>query len=47
VTCETEDGSRDEYQVWDGKMYGKVSAGDAGSLFLRSNYGLDFDRVRV
>jgi hypothetical protein len=47
VTCETEDGSRDEYQVWDGKMYGKVSAGDAGILFLRSNYGLDFDRVRV
>lgn len=47
VTCETEDGSREEYRVWDGAMYGKLSAGDAGILFARSNYGLDFDRVGV
>ncbi|HRX80210.1 MAG TPA: DUF2500 family protein [Pirellulaceae bacterium] len=47
VTCETEDGSREEYQVWDGAMYGKMSAGDAGILFVRSKYGLDFDRVAV
>jgi hypothetical protein len=47
VTCETEDGAREEYQLWDGAMYGKMSSGDAGILFLRSNYGLDFDRVVV
>jgi hypothetical protein len=47
VTCETEDGSREEYQLWDGALYGKLSSGDAGILFVRSNYGLDFDRVRM
>ncbi|MBC8357181.1 MAG: DUF2500 domain-containing protein [Planctomycetes bacterium] len=47
VTCEIEDGSREEYQVWDGAMFGKMSSGDAGILFSRSNYGLDFDRVVV
>ncbi len=45
ITCETEDGSRQEYPVWDGKLYGKVSDRDAGILFLRAGYGLDFDRV--
>ncbi len=47
VTCETEDSSREEYQVWNGSLYGKMTAGDAGILFVRSKYGLDFDRVRV
>ena len=47
VTCETEDGSREEFQLSDGAMYGKMSSGDAGILFLRANYGLDFDRVSV
>lgn len=47
VTCETEDGSRKEYQVWDGAMYGKTSTDDAGILFVRSGYGLDFDRVAM
>lgn len=47
VTCEAEDGNREEYQVWDGKMYGGMSAGDAGILFARAGYGLDFDRVAV
>jgi hypothetical protein len=47
ATCETEDGRREEYQVWDGKLYGRMSAGDAGILFLRAGYGLDFDRVAV
>lgn len=47
ATCEREDGSRDEYQLWDGNLYGRLSAGDAGILFTRAGYGLDFDRVRV
>ncbi len=47
VTCETEDGSRKEYQVWGGKTYGRISADDAGILFVRAGYGLDFDRVVV
>jgi hypothetical protein len=47
VTCESEDGSRQEYQVWDGNLYGRMTAGDAGVLFVRAGYGLDFDRVRV
>lgn len=45
VTCETEAGSRDEYQVWDGKTYGRMAAGDAGILYVRAGCGLDFDRV--
>lgn len=47
VTCEAEDGSRKEYQVWDGNLYGRMSADDAGILFVRTGYGLDFDRVVV
>ena len=47
VTCETEDGSRNEYQVWDGRLYGQMTADDTGILFIRSTYGLDFDRVVV
>jgi hypothetical protein len=45
ITCEAEDGSRQEYQVWDGKLYGKLTADDAGIIFVRAGYGLDFDRV--
>jgi hypothetical protein len=45
VTCELEDGSRQEYQVWDGSLYGRMAANDGGILFLRGGYGLDFDRV--
>ncbi len=45
VTCELENGSREEYQVWDGSLYGRMSADDGGILFLRAGYGLDFDRV--
>jgi hypothetical protein len=47
ATCEREDGSREEYQLWDGNLYGRLSAGDAGILFTRAGYGLDFDRVPV
>jgi len=45
VTCETEEGGRQEYQVWDGNLYGRLAADDAGILFMRAGYGLDFDRV--
>lgn len=47
ITCENEDGERNEYLVWDGKLYGRVQADDAGILFVRAGYGLDFDRVSV
>lgn len=45
ATCENEDGSRQEYQLWDGALYSKMVAGDAGILYVRAGYGLDFDRV--
>jgi len=45
VTCATEDGQRCEYQVWDGALYGKLAAGDAGVVFLRAACALDFDRA--
>ncbi|WP_199195091.1 MULTISPECIES: DUF2500 family protein [Pirellulaceae] len=47
VTFETEDGARREHQVWDGSLYGRISEEDAGVLFLREQYALDFDRVRI
>jgi hypothetical protein len=47
LACETEDGERKEYQIWDGQMYGRISADDAGILFVRAGYGLDFDRIAV
>jgi hypothetical protein len=45
VTCETEDGQRKEYQVWDGNLYGRMAPQDAGIVYLRAEYALDFDRV--
>lgn len=45
ATFETEDGRRQEYQLWDGQMYGRLSDDDAGVLFLRDRYAVDFDRV--
>jgi hypothetical protein len=47
VTCEREDGTRQEYQVWDGNMFGRMSDDDAGVLFTKQEYGLDFDRVAI
>jgi hypothetical protein len=47
VTCELEDGSRKEYQAWDGNLYGRMAPQDAGVLYLRAEYALDFDRVQV
>jgi len=45
VTFENEEGDRNEYQVWDGSMYGRLSEDDMGVLFLRDRYAVDFDRV--
>lgn len=47
ATFEDESGARDEYRVWDGMMFGRLAAGDAGVLFLRGNLAVDFDRVEV
>jgi hypothetical protein len=45
VTCETEDGERKEYPVWDGNLYGRMAVQDAGIVYLRADHALDFDRV--
>jgi hypothetical protein len=47
VTFEDESGRRKEHRVWDGNMYGRLSEGDAGVLFLRGEFAVDFDRVMV
>src|SRR5690606_19298112 len=45
VTCETEDGARHEYSVWDGGLYGRMAVQDAGIIYVRADFVLDFDRV--
>ncbi len=45
ATCETEDGARHEYPVWDGNLYGRMATQDAGVVYLRADHALDFDRV--
>ena len=47
LTAEFEDGRRKEYAVMMPDLYGRVSEGDAGILFIRGSYALDFDRVVV
>jgi len=47
VTFEMEDGQRKEMMVYDGSLYGRVSEDDAGILFSRGEFAVDFDRVRV
>jgi hypothetical protein len=47
VTCEVEDGSRKEYQAWDGNLYGRMAPQDAGIVYLRADHALDFDRVTI
>ncbi|PQO39402.1 hypothetical protein C5Y96_02110 [Blastopirellula marina] len=47
VTFEFEDGQRREFPVLDGSLYGRVSEDDAGVLFSRDKFAVDFDRVRV
>ena len=45
LTAEFRDGQRYEYQTIAPELYGKVAEGDAGVLFVRDAYALDFDRV--
>lgn len=47
LTFEFEDGKRDEFPVYDGRIYGKVTEEDAGILYLRNRYAVDFERVRI
>ncbi|MEW4564956.1 DUF2500 family protein [Bremerella sp. JC770] len=47
VTFEFEDGQRQEFPVYDGSLYGRVSEEDAGVLFSRAQFAVDFDRVRI
>lgn len=47
VTFEFEDGERQEFPVFDGSLYGRISEDDAGILFSREKFAVDFDRVRV
>jgi uncharacterized membrane protein len=45
ITAQFENGRREEFAVMTPDLYGKVTEGDAGVLFVRSNYALDLDRV--
>jgi len=45
LTFETEDGRRQEYSLMLNTLYGQLTEGDAGVLFIRSEIAVDFDRV--
>lgn len=45
VTFELEDGSRREYALWYGTMYGRIVEEDPVVLFARGDYAADFDLV--
>lgn len=45
LTAQFEDGRREEFAVMASDLYGRVSQGDAGVLFVRGTFALDFDRV--
>lgn len=47
ATFEFEDGERKEFSVYDGGLYGRISEDDAGILFSREQFAVDFDRVRM
>lgn len=47
ATFEFEDGERKEFMVYDGSLFGRISEDDAGVLFSREKFAVDFDRVRV
>ena len=46
VTCEDESGDRQEHQLWDRKLFGRLAEGDVGVFFLRHGIVVDFDRIR-
>lgn len=45
LTAEFQDGRREEFAALTPQIYAKVAEEDAGVLFLRDQYALDFDRV--
>jgi len=47
LTAESADGTRQEYTLLAPDLYGRIAEGDAGILFTRASYALDFDRVSV
>ncbi|TWT39343.1 DUF2500 family protein [Blastopirellula retiformator] len=47
ATFELEDGSRHEFALWYGTMYGRIAEEDAGVLFSRVDYAADFDLVTL
>jgi len=47
VTAEFEDGQRNELTAMTPDLYGRVCEGDAGVLFVRDRFALDFDHVRA
>ncbi|QDU73566.1 hypothetical protein Pan97_05420 [Bremerella volcania] len=47
ATVEFEDGERKEFMIYDGSLYGRISEDDAGILFSREQFAVDFDRVRI
>lgn len=47
TTVELEDGERKEFMVYDGSLYGRISEDDAGILYSREQFAVDFDRVRM
>ena len=46
ITAEYEDGSRQELTVMEHSLFGRLAEGDAGVLFTRFEFALDFDRVQ-
>ena len=47
LTCEFESGQRKEFPVYAESVYGRVAEGDAGIIFLRNDYAIDFERVVI
>ncbi|NLS97702.1 MAG: DUF2500 domain-containing protein [Planctomycetaceae bacterium] len=45
LTAQFEDGSRKEFALMTPDLYSRLSEGDAGVLFVRGRFALDFDRV--
>ncbi len=47
LTCEFENGKRIEFPIYAESVYGRVAEDDAGIIFLRNDYAVDFERVVI
>jgi len=45
ITAEFADGRREEFAVFKSSLYGRLAENDAGVLFSRGEFALDFDRA--